>query len=94
MQQQRQQQTQIPSSHAPPAAGENYSYVQLTAVHEPVKTLHEHRPESTEFDSEPISLIRADAKRESCGSIKKPYSTDATTQSHKELVHTKRVRCR
>ncbi|XP_055311058.1 sprouty-related, EVH1 domain-containing protein 2 isoform X2 [Sitodiplosis mosellana] len=82
--------------NAPPASGENYSYVQLTAVHEPVKALHEHRPETvqTDFDSEPINLIRADAKRESCASIKKQYPTDATTQSHKELVHTKRVRCR
>lgn len=93
---QQQQQPQISTCHAPPASGENYSYVQLTAVHEPVKALHEHRPETiqSEFDSEPISLIRSDSKRESCASIKKPLSTDATAQSHKELVHTKRVRCR
>lgn len=80
----------------PPASGENYSYVQLTAVHEPVKTINEYRPDGiqSEFDSEPISLIRADTKRESCASIKKPFSTDASAQSHKELVHTKRVRCR
>ncbi|XP_031622119.1 sprouty-related, EVH1 domain-containing protein 2 isoform X2 [Contarinia nasturtii] len=92
----RQLPQQIPTSHAPPISGENYSYVQLTAVHEPVKALCEHRPEAiqSDFDSEPINLIRTDTKRESCASIKKPYSTDAVAQSHKELVHTKRVRCR
>lgn len=93
----QQQQPQISTCHVPPpASGENYSYVQLTAVHEPVKASHEHRPETiqSEFDSEPISLIRSETKRESCASIKKPFSTDDSAQSHKELVHTKRVRCR
>lgn len=85
-----------------PASGENYSYVQLTAVHEPVKALREQLHETTahaDLDSytttdEPISLIRSDAKRESNVSIKKQYPTDVIAQSHKEIVHIKRVRCR
>lgn len=63
-------------------------------MNEPVKWEHRSENSQSDFDSDPISLIRADAKRESSASIKKPYSTDATQQSHKELVHTKRVRCR
>lgn len=65
-------------------------------MHEPVKALHDHRSETVQidFDNEPINFIHADAKRESCASIKKQYPTDVTAQSHKELVHTKRVRCR
>lgn len=95
-QQQQQVQPQLSTGHIAPASGDNYSYVQLTAVHEPVKSLHEHRPETiqSEFDCEPFNLIRSEEKRESCASIKKPFSTDATAQPHKELVHTKRVRCR
>lgn len=94
--QHQQQQPQLSMGHIAPASGDNYSYVQLTAVHEPIKSLHEHRPETmqSEFDCEPFSLIRSETKRESCASIKKPFSTDATAQPHKELVHTKRVRCR
>lgn len=95
-QQQQLVQPQLSTGHIAPASGDNYSYVQLTAVHEPVKSLHEHRPEpiQSDFDCEPFNLIRSEEKRESCASIKKPFSTDATAQPHKELVHTKRVRCR
>lgn len=98
--QQQQQQSQQPTCLVQ-QSGVNYSYVQFSAVREPVKMLDEQRQDTIQADlesypitDEPISLINDDMKRESCVSIKKQYPTDITTQSHKELVHTKRVRCR
>lgn len=98
--QQQQQQQQQPTCLVQ-QSGVNYSYVQFSAVQEPVKMSDDQRRDTIQADlesypitDEPINLIRDDMKRESCVSIKKHYPTDITAQSHKDLVHTKRVRCR
>lgn len=74
---------QQPSVHVPP--GENYSYVQLTAVHDYNYPVVE----------EPIGCIIRNTREESPISIKKRSPTDVFAQSLKETHTTKnRMRCR
>lgn len=82
-QQQHQDQQEKQPSHVPP--GENYSYVQLTAVHDynyPVV-------------DEPIGCLIRNTRRDSTNSIKKQFQSDVFAQSFKDSNQSKnRLRCR
>lgn len=74
---------QQPAVHVPP--GENYSYVQLTAVHDYNYPVVE----------EPIGCIIRNTREDSPNSIKKRSPTDVFAQSLKETHAAKnRMRCR
>lgn len=77
-----QQQQQQQSVHVPP--GENYSYVQLTAVHDYNYTVAD----------EPIGCLIRNTTRDSTHSIKKQSPTDMSAQSLKETQTKNRMRCR